>query len=287
MVRSRPETSTSERQLVLALAASGRRVSLDELAAWRKDGLLPPLASHGIRAAGRCYYWREPDILAHAEMVHDALQRHGRSDAVTISLWLRGFDVPLPQLRRAWLHRSKRNGPARIRRVPSKAIPSPSTSGLPGLMLSAAACAAASIENPLGSTQTTFAVLQRALAAMGRTSENQGDMGALWRIATTILLMLGSSDVISTASEEELREAQHHLRAALKFLSDFRGNESADSVIDSLGPPIFLFMMTLLRSGQRSTLETAMDRIAAAQLEAAAPCNNSSHARVAEQVALP
>src|ERR1700722_11339795 len=56
-VRFRPETSTSERQLVLARAASGRRVSLEQLAAWRKDGLLPPLASHGIRAAGRCYYW--------------------------------------------------------------------------------------------------------------------------------------------------------------------------------------------------------------------------------------
>jgi hypothetical protein len=31
-----------------ALAASGRKVSLDELSAWRNNGLLPPLASHGL-----------------------------------------------------------------------------------------------------------------------------------------------------------------------------------------------------------------------------------------------
>jgi len=263
VVRSRPETSTSERQLVLALAEGGRNISLEELAAWRKDGLLPPLASHGIRSAGRCYYWREPDILAHAETVHDVLRKHGRSDAATIGLWLRGFEVPLPQLRRAWLHRSKGMGQARIRRVSGRAHALQPLRGLSGLMLCAAACATASIENSPASTKTTLAVLQRATAALGQASENQNEAEVLWRIAMALLPVLASSDVVSAASEGELREAQRHLGAALEFLSNFRGNETMDAVIDSLGPPIFLFVMTLLRSGQHSLLQTVMNRIGA------------------------
>ena len=71
---SRPQTSTSERQLIFGLAASGRKVSLEELALWRKNGLLPPLASYGPKTPIRSYYWYEPDILARAELVFDALK---------------------------------------------------------------------------------------------------------------------------------------------------------------------------------------------------------------------
>ena len=286
-MRFRPETSTSERQLVLALAEGGRRVSLDELAVWRKDGLLPTLASHGMRAAGRCYYWREPDILAHAETVHDVLRKHGRREAATIALWLRGFEVPLSQLRRAWLHLNRGHGQARIRRLSSRAHAFQPLRGLPGLMLCATACATAPIENPPASTKTMLAVLQRASTALGQASENQNEAEASWRIAMALLPVLASSDVVSAASDGELREAQRHLGAAFAFLSNFRGNESMDAVIDSLGPPIFLYVMTLLRSGQHSLLETVMNRIGATRYAMTSPRKNDPHMAVAEQVVLP
>ena len=257
----RPPTTTSERQLVQALAAGGRQVSLETLARWRKDGLLPPLASHGGRGAGRCYYWREPDIQAQAETVHDALRRHGGGDAAVLGLWLRGFDIALPLLRRAWLHRGKRNGPARIRQATAKArmIKAPAT-GLPDLLLSAYQAAAEAFESPAESMKGSLTVLERAFAALGWSGDKR-EMEARLRVITALLLMLGSSDAILTSSDEDLREARGHLGGALDFLLDFRGVESRDSVIDTLGPPIFLFMVTLLRSGQRDVLERVMDHI--------------------------
>jgi hypothetical protein len=154
-------------------------------------------------------------------------------------------------------------------------------------MLCAAACATASIENSPASTKTALAVLQRASAALGQVSENQSETEALWRIAMALLPVLASSDVVSAASEGDLREAQRHLGAALEFLSDFRGNETVDAVIESLGPPIFLFVMTLLRSGQHALLETVMNHVSAARHGTTLPRRNGPHGLVAEQSALP
>jgi hypothetical protein len=113
------------------------------------------------------------------------------------------------------------------------------------------------------------AVLERAIAGLGWTGEKRA-MDAHWRIVSALLLVLGTSDAISAASDKELREARGHLGGALSFLSEFRGSESMDSVIDALGPPIFLFQVTLLRSGQREVLERVMDHVAIARREQAA-----------------
>ena len=113
-MKKRSLDTTSERQLLCALLESGRKAGLAELRAWRKAGLLPPLASHGI-GTGRSYYWREPDIQAQAEQVHDALQRHGRIDEALITVWLAGFDVPLERVRRAWANRAKMRDRSRAR----------------------------------------------------------------------------------------------------------------------------------------------------------------------------
>src|ERR1700760_943882 len=115
-VRIRPESTTSERQLLLALETSGRPVTLTELVRWRKDGLLPPLAAHGLgKGRGRTYYWREPDIFPQARTAFDLLAKYGRTDAVTRMLWLSGFAVPLPRLRRAWLHQLRTTATPRAR----------------------------------------------------------------------------------------------------------------------------------------------------------------------------
>ena len=267
-VRLRPPSTTSERELLQALAAGGRRVSLEELAKWRKDGLLPPLASHGGKGAGRCYYWREPVIQAQAETVHDALLRQG-GDGAALSLWLRGFDVALPLLRRSWLHRGKRNGAARIRQAPGKTRIKAPAAGLSDLLLSACRAAAGAVESPAGSMKPALAVMERALAGLGWSGEKR-EMEAHWRMLAALMLVLGASDAISAASDDELREARGHLGGALALLSEFRGAESQDSVIDTLGPPIFLFLVTLLRSGQRELLESVMDHVAIARRERAA-----------------
>src|SRR5579872_3451951 len=114
IVKKRSQDTTSERQLLDALLAGGRKAGLAELRAWRKAGLLPALASHGI-GAGRSYYWRKPDIQAQAEQVHDALQRHGRIDEALITVWLAGFEVPVERVRRAWANRAKMRDRSRAR----------------------------------------------------------------------------------------------------------------------------------------------------------------------------
>ena len=90
-MKFRPNTTTSERQLCIALAATGRTVSLDELTAWRKDGLLPPMASTGLGAGkGKSYYWREEEIVARAQgHIRDWIGRFNRSFATPSSEDLR------------------------------------------------------------------------------------------------------------------------------------------------------------------------------------------------------
>lgn len=59
-----------------------------------------------------------------------------------------------------------------------------------------------------------------------------------------------------------MREAQRHLQVGLRFLVAFCRNESPSSVIESLGPAIFLFILALLRSGQHTVIRNILDRIA-------------------------
>ena len=259
-VRTRPDTSTSERQLILALAAGGRDVSLEQLALWRKNGLLPPLASYGIRTQGRCYYWHEPDILARAELVHDALRKNGRNESATVSLWLHGFDVPPSRVRRAWLHRARQAAPARIRPVTGISHGTGSLAEtLSGILLSATLHAAASMEWTL---DPAFPILRRAGAALGfAPGRRDFETQLYWQAATAMLLALSSSDVVHGASDDEMREAQGHLQVGLRFLAVFCRDESPAGMIESLGPPLFLFVLALLRSGQHAVIQNMMDRI--------------------------
>lgn len=254
---------TSEHQLLAALAAGGRRVSLEELGLWRRNGLLPPLASNGVRIAGRSYYWQEPDILPRAALIHDALHRHGRNEIATIQLWLHGFEVPLPRLRRAWLHRNRQDKPVRI--GPANGVSRPAGRTLPELLLSATLQAAASIECPPG---IAIPVLKRAAAALGY-APGGGETRTYWQAAMALLLALDASDAVSSASDEEMLTAQHHLQVALRFLSGYCQEENPATVAEALGPGLFLFILTLLRSGQHAVVQAVMDRIAA--IRATAP----------------
>jgi hypothetical protein len=269
IVRSKPETSTSERQLIVALAESGREVSLEELALWRKNGLLPPLASYGPQTAVRSYYWYETDILARAELVYDALRKHGRSEAAIISLWLHGFEVPPPRLRRAWLHRVRLASPVRIRSANDASRMAPPGKTLPDLLLSATFHAAVSMECI---PDQVMPVLRRAGAGLGYVPGNRdAETQLYWRVAMAMLLALNSSDVISSASDEEMLEAQRHLHVALTFLSAYCRDESPAAVVETLGPALFLLILALLRSGQRGTVQAITDHIMSVRNKSATP----------------
>jgi hypothetical protein len=250
----------------MALAAGGRTVSLEELALWRKNGLLPPLASYGPKNPVRSYYWYEPDILARAELIYDTLRKHGRSEAATIALWLHGFEVALPRLRRAWLNRARLAAPVRIRCTNGMDRPAGPGRTLPDLLLSATLHAAVSMECL---PDQVIPVLKRAAAALGYAPGNrEADCQLYWRTAMAMLLALGSTDAVLRASDEEMLEAQHHLHIALTFLSGCCRDESPAVMVETIGPALFLLVLALLRSGQHGVVQAATDRIIAVRRKA-------------------
>ena len=247
----------------MALAAGGRNVSLENIGLWRKNGLLPPLGSHGIRVHGRSYCWHEPDILPRAELVYDALQKHGKSEQVTICLWLHGFEVAPSRFRRAWLNRTRMAQPARIRFSDSACRSKSPLQTLPELLLTATLQAAAAIE----CTPAPFIpVLKRASAALGYAPGGRDqEAQSYWQAAMAMLLALDSSDAVGGASDQEMLDAQHDLHIALTFLSGYCRSESPAAMVEALGPALFLFILALQRSGQQGVIQAVMERIATRQ----------------------
>jgi len=76
-----------------------------------------------------------------------------------------------------------------------------------------------------------------------------------------MLVALGSSDTVSDASDEEMLEAQRHLRVALTFLSGHCRDESPVTMFETFGPALFLLILALLRSGQHDIVQAITDRI--------------------------
>jgi hypothetical protein len=267
-VKLRPQTTTSERQLSLALAATGRMVSLDELTTWRKDGLLPPMASTGLGTGkGKSYYWQDENILARAQTVCDAMRRHGRPDQVLVTLFLSGFKVPLAQLRRAWLHRGKLRKSLTVQTAASS---EPSDlphfmPALPDMLLQITICVgdAVSTDDMPGA----LAVLERGLARLGhdKRARNSDTTGRFWCLASVIASALESSNLLSDASDEKIQEAQRHLGPIAGLLADCCESERPADVIEALGPPLFIFVLTLLHSGHEAMLEAFLARVSVAR----------------------
>jgi len=248
-VKFRPDDTTSERQLVLALAARGRQVPLGQLMAWRKDGLLPPLASSGT-GNGRSYYWREPDILAWAELVHDALARHGRADATLVSLWLRGFPVGLRQLRRAWQHQGRQGKPLAMQKATAqnKAAPRAEDAGNPSDLVVKAFLR---LGDGLVGSERLQSVL---LPLLKRFDLGQGTIGpaALATLTALTVTLLGHSDLVRGASDGDLMAAQRHMRSVLDVLE--RDGAMPRDTTEVLGPGLFLVALGLLQSGNEALL---------------------------------
>jgi len=257
-MKQRPDVTTSERQLALALADSGRTVSLDEIASWRKGGLLPPLASYGLGTGkGKSYYWCEENILQHAQAAFDAIHRHGRNDQALISLFLSGFSVPLPQLRRAWLHRVKMRKPVKMQIASSQAGITrqwqPSTENL---LMQAVICASAAMSlEDSGECGALVAMLERLLPALGFVQRGTNDVYLAMQFSHLLLVIastLDGSDLIRHATNEELEEAQHHLGAVTRCLAR---NDDSSVPVEPVAPLLFVLILALLRSGQTEILD--------------------------------
>jgi hypothetical protein len=247
----------SERQLAEALAARGRAASLADIAGWRRAGLLPQLSAHGLGPGkGRAHCWHDQDILARAELVHAEMEKTSRADAVLLSLFLTGYPVALPALRRAFAAHAKMRKPATVKAAP-RAVASPLRSDAESLLLEAvlAMGGAAGVESR--DFPAALKLLDRALARLGYGKRGRTEVFC----RTLILLSLGleSSALLKQAADSELVEAQAWLARGLLFLAPLAAERPL--LVGNFGLPLFLFILALLRSGQGTVLERIAARI--------------------------
>ena len=288
--------STSERALILALAEEGRPVTLANLSGWRKEGLLPALASQGLGTGkGRTYYWNQPDIVAHASATFDLLRKYGRPETVLWMLWLHGFSVPMAQFRRAWAARSRarKNWTARpapsCRREPD-AIHRLAQPGLQGqggathILLQATLALSATLVPDDGDAAAITRVIERALAWISRSnglSTPEDDRAAehLWLTVRIMCVALENSDLVSVTDDTELKEAQKYLLIAGRLLQkcdDRTLNDDEETswppwLAERLAAPVFLLILVLLRSGYRPMLDEIASRLKNANRRSSQP----------------
>jgi len=248
---------TSERQLAEALAARGRGVSLADIAGWRRAGLLPQLSAHGLGPGkGRAHCWHEEDIVARAVLMHARLEKTSRADAVLLSLFMAGYPVALPALRRAFAAHAKMRKPAPVRTAP-RPVASPARGDAESLLLEAVLAMGGVIEFETRNFSAALKFLERALARLG-----YGRLGRTESFCRTLIVLgtgLESSALMKSAADSELLEAQGYLARGLMFLAP----KAADRQLlaKSFGLPLFIFILALLRSGQSSVLERMAARI--------------------------
>jgi hypothetical protein len=265
---------------------NGRTVSLATLAGWRREGLLPPLASHGLgMGKGKSYYWKETDIVAHASAAFDLLHKHGRPEVAVWMLWLSGFPVPLPQLRRVWAYRSKARKMWTARPIQSgdfmpgilglaDRAPAGNQNIAAQILLEATLALGGSLVPDDGDSASILQVLERAIAWMSRANgypKYEHDLTAqrLWLVVRIVCAALENSDFVSIVSDAELRDAQKYLRLTGILLGkcDDRTPEETDDIAwptwlaERMAAPAFLLVLVLLRSGHEAMLEQMAARI--------------------------
>jgi hypothetical protein len=279
-------STTSERELIVALAKEGRVVTLANLSGWRKEGLLPALASQGLGTGkGRAYYWNEPEIVAHACATFDLLRKFGRPESVLWMLWLRGYSVPMAQFRRAWAARSRsrkiwttRCAPRRLSQPEAlRRMAHPGLQGQGGatyVLLQATLALSGTLVPDDGDAAAITRVIERALTWISRvnglsTPEDDQAAERLWLTVRIMCCALENSDLISTTGDAELRDAQKYLLMAGQLLQkcDDRslddGEEAAwpSWLAERMAAPAFLLILTALRLGYRPMLDELASRL--------------------------
>jgi len=286
-VKFRPDSTTSERQLMIAMAADGRPVALAELVRWRKDGLLPQLAAQGLgQGRGKTYYWGQSDILAHARAAYDFLAKYGRPDASIRMLWLSGFVVPLPRLRRAWLHHLKVASTARRRGDTTNGHTHPrfrqhSRVGdhrtASSLLLEAALtlCGVVGPGEEKGSP-AVIGLIEHACARLGYGGQasryGKAAVARLWSLVRMIGTSAQAGHIIAEAHDAQLQEAHRYFSIAARFLQDCTGDTPPEGaawsawLAESVGPSLFVLTLVLLRSEGCEMLDRIATRMEGAKV---------------------
>jgi hypothetical protein len=257
-MKRRPDSTTSERELLAWLAEDGRVLALRDLAIWRKHGLLPPLASCGT-GAGRTYYWRDPLIRKRARIAFDLLERTCQVDQALWGLWLRGYPVPAAKLRRAWLQCTRLRRPWQ----PMPALPDMQTQNTAASDDALLVQVTMALGKALPPDRRVATILEHAAARLGRFDNTSG--AHLWSLLQMAGLALESSALLTNADDALLSMVQNHLRQAAGLLESSASEPDAWNgwLADRIGPPLALVILAMLRSGQAETLNAL-----AAKLEA-------------------
>ena len=287
----RPESTTSERELLDLMIKTGRDVTLATLADWRKGGLLPPLASRGAgQGKGKYYYWHEENIFEQACFVYDIVRKRGRVDSVILALWLSGFNVPLPKLRRAWLHKARAQRPWGVRQAKTTSIISKQ-----GKHASLEQAKTDEIDNSTSRALIYDALLATAevLTRDGRASELESLERLVDKVLATMALnnrsiekhevmrMLGlvrvvwsaleTSNLISVASNPEMFDSQRHLSIVAQIIETLMNSRNlgfppmgapfwSAGLAEDIGAPVFAFILMFLRAGcERQLEETSVE----------------------------
>ena len=277
-MKFRAEATTSERQLILALEKSGRTVSLRQLSDWRKEGLLPPLLNRGLGPSkGKTYYWREENIVTQAQCVHDLVARHGRHSVAALVLWLAGYSVPMPKVRRAWLQRSTRpkswqlRGPSANGSTGSETWPqAPIRNRAEEVLLRTVMTLSGSFTaGQRAETDELYRMLHEASEALGYSTESANE--GHYRLLNTLNVVLSaieSSSLLNVASEEEMASARSLAAASIRLVQALTAEDAEQSgpngltrLMEVLGAPFFLCILLLERTGYHDHLRRSLTAV--------------------------
>ena len=292
IMKKRPYTTTSERELQIAMTNAGRPTSLVTLTRWRREGLLPAFASHGLgRGKGTSYYWRESEIGAHALYLYDLLDAYERRDVVLlIGSGCRDSKYLLVQVRRVWLQYSKHkmrwkwSGELEIsdkkftkgRRVkwPKDRFCRFHENQTPlHVLLSIALIGSEALEldQPASVTATLRELSDQVFAKMGWTKRSSSKTAKMlleqsFAILAMISSALENSNFLSVANDKEMLDARRYSCLAGQFIrlcvsnGDEHQNVGPNApfwtplLAEHLAAPLFLFALALLRVGYDKTL---------------------------------
>ena len=268
----------TEQELVTALAETGRAIAPRTLSEWRSSGLLPPLASKskGLRK-GKICFWLDDAVFDRVALIHDLLKDGTEKQEIYWLLWLCGFSMPLPQLRRAWS--AKANASAwrcRARTPAARAVAPHAARPLsPRHLLSTVLSACECLDEH---NEPEVDALVAALSKQSKRKDDTSDPTSSHRQRLELKVLLAAlreSDLIVTSTDSELLEAQQFTSRALhQFRS--QGSQSGHLITPlapinearALGAPLFLLILSLVRSGQKDVVgrlfEVAPDERSAA-----------------------
>lgn len=272
--------SISYRELSAVLTESGSPVTVGELHRWRKGGLLPSPDCNGT-GKRRTPSWRDQDIVCRARTIQYLLSRDDRLDTAIRALWLCGFKVPLPRLRRAWQHHASQprrwSFKPRVRHEADTASQRQNSGkSLSNVTLGIVISLIGSLASLDPSEDIAAAIAGQVFTAFAKKAGLHDEAQALFDRQTLVLIrivtsILESTNLLKTSSDAQLAEAQDYLKQFAPFIQNCVESAPPEllphqaplwspDLARHIGEPLYILIIALLRSGQRYLL----DRIALA-----------------------